>query len=123
MRRINFVLRVEYEKSFITSGPAYISFVMLNAYEHDICPGHQNFKMPKIVMTRTPGPEVIKLFPCSTQLNTDFILLMNVKMPAIVGILTFISMLNTTSERLKARNFFICRYFNFYEQFFCAQLS
>ena len=61
------------------------------------------------------GPEVIKLFPCSTQLSTKFILLINVKMPTIVGILTFISMINTTSERLKARNFFICRYFSVYE--------
>ena len=34
-----------------------------------------------------------------------FILLINVKMPTIVGILTFISMINTASERLKARNF------------------
>ena len=39
-----------------------------------------------------------------------FILLINVKMPTIVGILTFISMINTTSERLKVRNVFICRY-------------
>ena len=31
----------------------------------------------------------------------------NVKMPTIVGILTFISMINTTSERLKAKNFFM----------------
>ena len=31
-------------------------------------------------------------------------------------ILTLISMINTTSERLKARNFFICRYFSVYEQ-------
>ena len=38
---------------------------------------------------------------CSTQLSMKFILLMNVKMPTIVGILTFISMINTTSERLK----------------------
>ena len=30
-------------------------------------------------------------------------LLINVKMPTIVGILTFISMINTTSESLKAR--------------------
>ena len=37
-------------------------------------------------------------------------------MPTIVGILTFISMINTTSESLKARNFFICLYFSFYEQ-------
>ena len=41
----------------------------------------------------------------------------NVKMSPIVGILTFISIINTTSERLKARHVFICRYFSFYEQF------
>ena len=35
-----------------------------------------------------------------------FILLTNVKMPTIVGILTFISIMNTTSVRLRARNFF-----------------
>ena len=49
-----------------------------------------------------PGPEVIKLFPFSTQLSTKFVLLINVKMPTIVGILTFISRINITSERLKA---------------------
>ena len=54
----------------------------------------------------------------------EFILLINVEMPTIVGILTFISMINTTSERLKERNFFLCRYFSFYEQLkFRAQLS
>ena len=37
-------------------------------------------------------------------MSTKFILLINVKMPTIVGILTFISMINTTSERLL--NFF-----------------
>ena len=42
----------------------------------------------------------------------------------IVGILTFINKINTTSERLKARKFFICRYFIFYEQLkFRATLS
>ena len=61
------------------------------------------------------GPDVIKLFSYSTQLSTKFILLINVKMPTIVGILTFISMVNTTTERLKARHFFICRYFSIYE--------
>ena len=45
-------------------------------------------------------PEVIKLFPCSTQLSTKSILLINVKTPTIVGVLTFVSMINTTSERL-----------------------
>ena len=70
------------------------------------------------------GPEVIKIFSYATQLNTNFILLITVKMPTIVGILTFISVINTTSERLKARNFFICRHFSFYKQLkFRAQLS
>ena len=40
-------------------------------------------------------------------------LLINIKMPTIVGILTLISMINRTSKRLKARNFFICGYFSF----------
>ena len=59
----------------------------------------------------TTGLEVIKLFSYSTQLSTKFILLINVKMPTIVGILTFISMINTTSERFKERHSFICWYF------------
>ena len=75
-------------------------------------------------ITTRPGPEVIKNYPCSTQPSTKFILLINVEMPTIVGILTFISMMNTTSERRKARNFFICRYFSFYEKLkFRTQLS
>ena len=43
-----------------------------------------------------PGPEVIKLFSCSTQLSMKFFLLINVKMPTIVGILTFMSGKNST---------------------------
>ena len=64
-------------------------------------------------------PEVIKLFSYSTQLSKKFILLINVnvEMPTIVGILTFMSRINTTSEKLKARNFFICRCFSVYKQF------
>ena len=50
----------------------------------------------------------------STQLSTKIVLI-NVKMSPIIGILTFICMINTTSESLKARNVFICRYFSFYE--------
>ena len=59
---------------------------------------------------------VYKTFSCSTQLSTKFILLINIKMPTIVGILTFISMINATSEKLKASRFFICQYVSFYEQ-------
>ena len=64
-----------------------------------------------------PGPVDIKLFfSYSTQLSTKFVLLINIKMPTIVGILTFISMISTTTERLKAIPFFINRYLSFYEQ-------
>ena len=49
-------------------------------------------------------------------LSLKFILLINVKMPTIVGIFTFISTINTASERLKARRLSICRYFSVYEQ-------
>ena len=53
-----------------------------------------------------------------------FILLINVKMPTIVGILTYISMINTSYERLKPRNFFTFRCFGFYDELkFRAQLS
>ena len=45
----------------------------------------------------------------------EFALLINVKLPTIVDILTFISMINTTAERLKARNFFIYRYLSSYQ--------
>ena len=39
------------------------------------------------------GLKIIKLFSCSTQLSMTFILLINVKMPTIVG-----SMINTAPE-------------------------
>ena len=74
--------------------------------------------------SESSGADVIILFSCSTQLSMEFITLTNAKMSTIVDILTFISMINTTFERLKARNIFICQYFRFYEQLkFCAQLS
>ena len=70
------------------------------------------------------GQEVIKLFSCSTQLSTKLIILINVKMPTIVGILTFISMINTISESLKAKGIFVFQHLSFYEQLrFHAQLN
>ena len=70
------------------------------------------------------GPEVIKLFSCSAQLKLKFILLMNVKMPTIVGILTFMSRINykfLSFEPEFSNNF---DYFSIYEQLkFHAQLS
>ena len=63
--------------------------------------------------------KVIKLF----MLNST-ILLMNVKMPTVVGILTFISRINIVSESFPARTIFIMQYFSFIEQLkFHAQLS
>ena len=41
--------------------------------------------------TKQSGLEVIKLFPCSTQLSVIFFLLINVKMPTFVGMLTFMN--------------------------------
>ena len=38
-----------------------------------------------------PGPKIIKLFSCSTWLSMKFSLLINMKMPTIVGIFIFIS--------------------------------
>ena len=42
-----------------------------------------------------PGPEVIKVFPCSTQLSMKFFLFINVKMPTTVGILRFMCWKNS----------------------------
>ena len=76
------------------------------------------------VNVSNPGPEVIKLFSCSAQLRLKFILLINVKMPTIVGILTFISRINFQILRYEpvfSTNF---DYFSIYEQLkFHAQLS
>ena len=55
-----------------------------------------------------------------------FIMLINFRMPTIVGILTFISIINTASEKLKVRKAFIFQYFSFYEQLkisYSAELS
>ena len=82
-----------------------------------------NFMLSWVVTLRS-GPEVIKQVSCSTQLSTKFIIPINVKMPTIIGILTFISMLNATSCCLKARKSGIFKQFSFYEQLkFHAQLS
>ena len=57
-----------------------------------------------------PGSRVI-IFSCSTQLSMNFILLINVKMPTMVDILTFISRTNTTYDC-----FIFFHYFTFHEQ-------
>ena len=67
------------------------------------------------------GLELRSFFFHAQQLSIKFILLINVKMPTIVGILTLISRINTTSEFESKKNLF--HYFTFYEQLkFHAQL-
>ena len=57
-------------------------------------------------------------------MSMKFIILIYVKMPTIVGILTFISMINMISESLQARGVFILKHLSFYEKLkFRAQLS
>ena len=59
------------------------------------------------------GPEVIKLFLCSTQLGMKFFSLIHVKMPTIVGILTCMSGKNSIlglTEPEKKPNFLIFLY-------------
>ena len=46
-------------------------------------------------------PRGYKLFPCSTQLSTKFILLITVKMSTIVSVLTLISMIKQHLSYLK----------------------
>ena len=62
------------------------------------------------------GLKVVKQFSCSTHLSMKFILPINVKMPTIVGILSFISRINTTSDGSKTRNIYISQIFSFYEE-------
>ena len=61
------------------------------------------------------GPEVIKLFPCSTQLSMKFFLLKIVKMPTIVGILTFMSRKNSILGLSESEKSCIFLYFYTYE--------
>ena len=68
-----------------------------------------------------PGPKFLKKKLNST--GKKFIMLINGKMPN-VSILTFISMINTTSKSFKARKVFIFQQLGFYEQLiFHALLS
>ena len=92
--------------------------VFLSVVWHVTFPGHFRKLRLRVDYDGKPGPKVIKLFSCSTQLSTKFqvliklkyrrvkkflalslsdavfILLINVKMPTIVGILTFMSRIN-----------------------------
>ena len=83
----------------------------------------QNYRSEDALCMRS-GPEVIRQISCSIQLRIKFIMLINVKMPTIVGILKCMSMMNTTCARLKSSAVIILQHLNFHEQLkFHAQLS
>ena len=57
-----------------------------------LCEGiAENMEVYPFNLCKIPGPEVIKLFSCSTQLSMKLSLLINMKMPTNVGIFIFIS--------------------------------
>ena len=66
----------------------------------------------------------MKFFMLSSTEHKIYPAYIYIQMPTIVGILTFISMINTTSESLKVRKVFIFQHVRFYEQLkFHTQLS
>ena len=80
------------------------------------------FNKDRELSTIRTGPEVIKLFSCSTQLSMKFFLLINVKMPTIFGILVWMSGKNSILGL--AWKSWISWYFYIYEHLkFHAQLS
>ena len=57
-----------------------------------------------LISLEKSGPEVIKLFPCSTQLHMKFLLLINVTMSTMVGIITFMSGKNSIQGLSELKN-------------------
>ena len=51
----------------------------------------QKLSLLQNMETKSPGPDIIKLFSCSSQLSMKFSLLINMKMPTTAGIFIFIS--------------------------------
>ena len=100
---------------------------------HTLCPRYSGFLVPTAPMATSQwetftfiksGPEVIKLLSCSTQLSMKFFLLINVKMPTIVGILTFVSGKNSILGLSEPKKSQISRYFYTYKHLKShAQLS
>ena len=89
-----------------------------------VVPRRGSFLFSLSGMKHITGPEVIKLSSCSAQLRLKFILLINVKMPTVVGILTFMSRINYHILRYESKFSANFDYLSIYEQLkFHAQLS
>ena len=68
-------------------------------------------------------PRVYIFFSCSTQLRMKFFLLKNVKMPTIVGILTFVSGKNSILGLFEPKKGDFLYYYTYEHLKFHAQLS
>ena len=73
----------------------YKTFFKLNSAENEIC-----FVIKKLNTTLYQ----FKLFSCKAELSRKFFLLMNIKMPTIVGILISISRKNSCSTEWSMKN-------------------
>ena len=103
------MMRTDHHSKYIFA--AYIGFVFNLNFIKEMVGGWHNlhffihFMVPIFLQTKCPkvrpGPDIIKLFSCSTHLSIKFILPINVKMPTTVRILTNMDSINTASESLK----------------------
>ena len=108
---INFLLihKLKRRKVYVLSIPStyYLRKVVIPSF---VCIDTQHLH---IQPTSHSMPWGYKTFFMLNSADHEILMLINVKMPVINGILTFISMINTTAERLQERHFFICRYLGF----------
>ena len=78
----------------------------------------------QVLDKNAPGLMVIKKISCSTQVSMKFFLLITVKMPTVVGILTFMGRKTAFSAYLGLKKSLISFYFYTYEHLkFHVQLS
>ena len=79
-------------------------------------------KSSYLLLIRSPGPEIIKLFSCTSQLSIKFQLLIKTKTLTNEGVSCFKSLRSGIHHANKCQN--SCWHFNIYEQdTFSAQLS
>ena len=92
------------------------------AYIHIFLSGSSS-NVPKdtlftLVINRIPGPEVIKLFSCSTQLSLKFVQLINLKLQTLVHVNSFLLNIaeheNFSANKYENANY--CWHFHIYKQ-------
>ena len=98
-----FILLINVKKPTINDILTFISRMnfVLSWVEHE-----------KSFITSGSVLEIIKLSSCSTQMCMEFDMLIIVKMPTVVDILTFISIINEKFECFKQEKICISNYFS-----------